>query len=47
VYEVSLEPFSLFVCKLVDQFPMELKKYGLNEVVVAAVAPLARRKVAG
>ena len=46
-YEVSLEPFSPFVCRLVDQFPMELEKYGLDEVVVAAVAPLVRRKVAG
>jgi len=26
---------------------MELEKYGLDEVVIAAVAPLVRRKVAG
>jgi len=26
---------------------MELEKYGFDEVVVAAVAPLVRRKVAG
>ena len=32
VYEVSLEPFSPFLCKLVDQFPMGLEKYGLDEV---------------
>lgn len=35
------------MCKLVDQFPMELEKYALDEVVIAAVAPLVRRKVAG
>jgi len=46
VYKVSLEPFSPFVCKLVDQFPMVLQ-HELDEVVVAAVAPLVRRKVAG
>lgn len=45
VYEVSLEPFSPLVHKLVDQYPQEFDRYNLDEIVVAAVAPLLRRMV--
>jgi tuftelin-interacting protein 11 len=40
-----LEPFSPLVHKLVDQYPIEFEKYSLDEIVVAAVAPLVRRMV--
>jgi tuftelin-interacting protein 11 len=43
VYEVSLEPFTPLVYKLVDQFAQEFDRYGLDEIVVAAIAPLVRR----
>lgn len=43
VYEVSLEPFSPLIYKLVDQFGPEFDRYGLDEIVVAAIAPLVRR----
>lgn len=46
VYEVSLEPFSPLFYKLVDEFPREFEKYRLDEIVVAAIAPLVRRMVA-
>ncbi|KAM6497068.1 GC-rich sequence DNA-binding factor-like domain containing protein [Amanita muscaria] len=46
VYEVSLEPFSPLVYRLVSQFSDELDKYKLDEIIVAAVAPLVRRMVA-
>ncbi|KAJ7463399.1 GC-rich sequence DNA-binding factor-like protein-domain-containing protein [Mycena galericulata] len=46
VYEASLEPFSPLFYKLVDQFSREFEKYRLDEVVVAAIAPLVRRMVA-
>lgn len=46
VYEVSLDPFEPLFHKLVDQFPQEFDRYRLDEIVVAAVAPLVRRMVA-
>jgi tuftelin-interacting protein 11 len=46
VYEVSLELFSPFFYTLVDQFSWEFEKYRLDEIVVAAIAPLVRRMVA-
>ncbi|KAJ7180967.1 GC-rich sequence DNA-binding factor-like protein-domain-containing protein [Mycena filopes] len=46
VYEVSLEPFSPLFYKLVDQFSREFERYRLDEIVVAAIAPLVRRMVA-
>ncbi|TFK29732.1 TFP11-domain-containing protein [Coprinopsis marcescibilis] len=46
MYEISLDPFSPLVHRLVTQFPNEFDKYQLDEVVVAAVAPLLRRLVA-
>lgn len=46
VYEVSLEPFSPLFYLLVDQYPREFEKYRLDEIVVAAIAPLVRRMVA-
>jgi tuftelin-interacting protein 11 len=46
VYEASLEPFSPLFYLLVDQYPREFEKYRLDEIVVAAIAPLVRRMVA-
>lgn len=46
VYEVSLEPFSPLFYTLVDQFSREYERYRLDEIVVAAIAPLVRRMVA-
>lgn len=46
MYEVSLDPFSPLFHKLVDQFPIEFERYHLDDIVVAAVAPLLRRMVA-
>ncbi|KAK2463587.1 hypothetical protein APHAL10511_004338 [Amanita phalloides] len=46
VYEISLEPFSPFIYKLVSQFSTELDLYQLDEIIVAAIAPLVRRMVA-
>lgn len=40
VYEVSLEPLSPLFYKLVDQFSREFERYRLDEIVVAAIAPL-------
>ncbi|KAJ7203945.1 GC-rich sequence DNA-binding factor-like protein-domain-containing protein [Mycena haematopus] len=45
VYEASLEEFSPLVYKLVDQFSHEFERYRLDEIVVAAIAPLVRRMV--
>lgn len=39
-YEVSLEEFSPLFYKLVDQFSREFERYRLDEIVVAAIAPL-------
>ncbi|KAF7356333.1 Tuftelin-interacting protein 11 [Mycena venus] len=45
VYEISLEAFSPLFYKLVDQFSREFERYRLDEIVVAAIAPLVRRMV--
>ncbi|KAI0306082.1 GC-rich sequence DNA-binding factor-like protein-domain-containing protein [Multifurca ochricompacta] len=42
-YEASLEPFSPQFHKLLSQFPLEFDRYRLDEVVVAAIAPIVRR----
>jgi tuftelin-interacting protein 11 len=39
-YEASLEPFSPHFHKLLSQFPSEFDRYRLDEIVVAAVAPI-------
>lgn len=46
MYEVSLEPFSPLFYGLVDQFTREFERYRLDEIVVAAIAPIVRRMVA-
>ncbi|KAG6891177.1 hypothetical protein C0995_008429 [Termitomyces sp. Mi166 len=46
MYEVSLEPFSPLFYGLVDQFSCEFERYRLDEIVVAAIAPIVRRMVA-
>jgi len=45
VYEVSLEPFSSSIQKLVDEYATEYDRYRLDEVVVAAITPVMRRMV--
>ncbi|CAK5267229.1 unnamed protein product [Mycena citricolor] len=44
-YEPSLDSFSPLFYKLSDQFGPELEKYRLDEIAVAAIAPLLRRLV--
>ncbi|KAG6821212.1 hypothetical protein H0H93_004033 [Arthromyces matolae] len=46
MYEISLEPFSALFYSLVDQFSHEFERYRLDEIVVAAIAPIVRRMVA-
>ncbi|KAF8637621.1 hypothetical protein AX17_002690 [Amanita inopinata Kibby_2008] len=46
VYEASLETFSPLFYKLISEFPNEFDKYQLDEIAVAAIAPLMRRMVA-
>lgn len=46
MYEASLEPFSPLVHKIADQYGEEFDRYGLDEIVVAAIAPLVRRMIA-
>ncbi|PCH36375.1 TFP11-domain-containing protein [Wolfiporia cocos MD-104 SS10] len=45
-YEASLEPFSANFEKLLGQFPKEFDLYRLDEVVIAAIAPVVRRMIA-
>jgi tuftelin-interacting protein 11 len=40
VYEISLDPFSPLFSHLLVQFPSEFDRYRLDEIVVAAIAPL-------
>ncbi|KAI9510519.1 TFP11-domain-containing protein [Russula earlei] len=42
-YEASLEPFSPHFHKLLSQFSSEFDRYRLDEIVVAAIAPVVRR----
>lgn len=39
-YEISLDPFSPLFSHLLVQFPSEFDKHRLDEIVVAAIAPL-------
>ena len=41
-YEVSLEPFTASFEMLVGLFPNEFDRYRLDEIVVAAIAPIVR-----
>ncbi|KAA1469025.1 TFP11-domain-containing protein [Dentipellis sp. KUC8613] len=43
VYEASLESLSPYFEKLLVQFPQEFDRYRLDEIVVAAIAPIVRR----
>ncbi|KAI0704460.1 TFP11-domain-containing protein [Cerioporus squamosus] len=43
MYEASLEPFSVGFDKLLGQHAKEFDRYRLDEVVVAAIAPVVRR----
>ena len=44
MYEASLEPFSTGFDKLLGQHAKEFERYRLDEVVVAAIAPVVRFK---
>ncbi|KAJ3510057.1 hypothetical protein NLJ89_g4888 [Agrocybe chaxingu] len=46
VYEVSLEPFSPLFQKLINEYSPEYDRYRLDEIVVAAIAPVVRRMAA-
>jgi tuftelin-interacting protein 11 len=45
-YEVSLEPFSPSIQKLINEYATEYDQYHLDGIVVAAIAPVMRRMVA-
>ncbi|KIP04527.1 hypothetical protein PHLGIDRAFT_75791 [Phlebiopsis gigantea 11061_1 CR5-6] len=45
-YDVSLEPFSASFETLIGLYPGEFERYHLDEVVVAAIAPVVRRMFA-
>ncbi|KAI9062556.1 TFP11-domain-containing protein [Trametes sanguinea] len=45
-YEVSLDPFNASFDKLLGQYAKEFDRYRLDEVVVAAIAPVVRRMLA-
>ncbi|KAI0091465.1 GC-rich sequence DNA-binding factor-like protein-domain-containing protein [Irpex rosettiformis] len=45
-YEATLEPFSSHFEKLIGLYPAEFEKYRLDEIVVAAIAPIMRRLLA-
>ncbi|KAG7094056.1 hypothetical protein E1B28_007675 [Marasmius oreades] len=45
-YEVSLDQFSPLFYKLTSEYEHEFVKYQLDELIVAAIAPLVRRMVA-
>ncbi|RPD53373.1 TFP11-domain-containing protein [Lentinus tigrinus ALCF2SS1-7] len=43
MYEASLEPFAVGFDKLLGQYGKEFDRYRLDEVIVAAIAPVVRR----
>ncbi|KAF9563910.1 TFP11-domain-containing protein [Agrocybe pediades] len=45
LYEVSLEPFSPMIEKLINEFSSEYDRYGIDEIVVGAIAPVMRRMI--
>ncbi|KAI0769250.1 GC-rich sequence DNA-binding factor-like protein-domain-containing protein [Irpex lacteus] len=45
-YEATLEPFSAHFEKLIGLYPAEFERYRLDEIVVAAIAPIMRRLLA-
>ncbi|KAJ8481631.1 hypothetical protein ONZ51_g5877 [Trametes cubensis] len=46
MYEASLDPFTASFDKLLGQYAREFDRYRLDEVVVAAIAPVVRRMLA-
>lgn len=42
-YEASLEPFSAHFETLIGLYPAEFDRYRLDEIVVAAIAPIVSR----
>lgn len=46
IWEATLEPFQPSFQKLIGQYGPELDRYRLDEVIVAAIAPVFRRMVA-
>lgn len=45
-YDASLDPFSPNFSMLLAQYPKEFDTYRLDEIVVAAIAPIVRRLLA-
>lgn len=43
VYEVTLDPLTPLFQNLMDGYAHEFDRYGLDELIVAAIAPLVRR----
>lgn len=41
-YEPTLEPFSAPIEKLLAEYPKEFDRYRLDEIIVAAIAPVVR-----
>ncbi len=46
LYEISLVPFNPHFQQLIHNYSTEYEKYRLDEIVVAAIAPVVRRMVA-
>jgi tuftelin-interacting protein 11 len=46
LYEISLVPFDPHFQQLIQNYSTEYEKYRLDEIVVAAIAPVVRRMVA-
>ncbi|VDC06053.1 unnamed protein product [Peniophora sp. CBMAI 1063] len=44
-YEATLDPLSPYISQLVTTYPHEYDRYRLDEVVVAAIAPIVRRSL--
>lgn len=44
-YEATLEPFSVSFDKLVGLYPNEFDRYRLDEIVIAAIAPVVRTRL--
>lgn len=42
IYEATLEPFSPSFDKLVGLYPNEFDRFRLDEIVIAAIAPVVR-----
>ena len=41
-FEPTLDVLSPFIDKIISEFPQEHERYGLDEVIVASIAPIVR-----